>query len=197
MMQEEDAYISRLLEKLSTVEDKELIGLVRKLIEERNYLSQIANIDTLTGLNNRRVLGRIRDFGSILMCDIDNFKAINDNYGHDIGDMAIKGVGQILQESVRTADYVCRFGGDEFIIIFSNSCTEEVVKERAEEIRQKVKDKLRLGDHQITLSMGVAKREAEEKIEDVMKKADAALYASKSAGKDRISVYEQTHEKRL
>jgi len=188
-MEEKEYYIAKLEEKLPSIKDKELLDLIQKLLEERNYLSQIANIDTLTGLNNRRVLERIRDFDSVLICDIDNFKTINDSYGHSIGDKAIKGVAQVIKKSIRSADYVCRFGGDEFVVIFCN-CPEDVVKKRADFIREKVKRMLRINSNPITLSIGIAKRQNLESVEETIKKADKALYEAKREGKDRVREFE-------
>ncbi|MBP3840721.1 MAG: GGDEF domain-containing protein [Bacilli bacterium] len=191
-MSETDQLISRILEKLEKVEDKELVLLVKKLIDERNYLSEIANIDTLTGLNNRRILERIRECSGVVMCDIDDFKKVNDTYGHDIGDTVIKRVTEIIKENTRSKDYVCRFGGDEFFIGFVE-CPENIIDERIEKIRREVSnDRLltKLKD-KVTISFGFVINYNLEDLDSLIKKADKALYESKKNGRNKITKYEQ------
>lgn len=191
-MSETDQLISRILEKLEKVEDKELVLLVKKLIDERNYLSEIANIDTLTGLNNRRILERIRECSGVVMCDIDDFKKVNDTYGHDIGDTVIKRVTEIIKENTRSKDYVCRFGGDEFFIGFVE-CPENIIDERIEKIRIEVSnDRLltKLKD-KVTISFGFVINYNLEDLDSLIKKADKALYESKKNGRNKITKYEQ------
>ncbi len=191
-MNEFEDYTINIRAKLSTIEDLELRSQIERLLDERDYLSQQASIDPLTGLNNRRILERIRDYSGVLMCDIDNFKQINDNYGHDVGDLAIKAVARILKANTRSNDYICRFGGDEFILIFTD-CPEKVMDERAEKIAADVSKYIRISnntDQKITLSVGLAMKGEYEKLEQTMKKADLALYDSKRNGKNRITKYE-------
>ena len=191
-MSKTDQLISRILEKLEKVEDKELVLLVKKLIDERNYLSEIANIDTLTGLNNRRILERIRECSGVVMCDIDDFKKVNDTYGHDIGDTVIKRVTEIIKENTRSKDYVCRFGGDEFFIGFVE-CPEKIIDERIEKIRREVSnDRLltKLKD-KVTISFGFVINYNLEDLDSLIKKADKALYESKKNGRNKITKYEQ------
>ena len=197
-MDEIKDYTDIIKSKLNTIQDEELRHLIGRLLEERDYLSEIANIDTLTGLNNRRILSHIRNYSGILMCDIDNFKSINDTYGHDMGDEMIKGVGRILKESTRSSDYVCRFGGDEFIVIFCD-CPEEVLIERAEQIRTEVESKLQVPNTYrfITTSIGVAIKAEEETLTQTMKNADLALYESKNNGRNRVTVFGQEKEVRM
>ena len=193
-MEENDLYIEKLKQKLSQIDDPELYELVQKLIEERNYISSVANIDYLTGLNNRRILSRIRTFNSVLMCDIDDFKSVNDNYGHDVGDKAIKSVAKVLNDRIRVDDYICRFGGDEFIIAFKD-CPEEIVIKRAKEIVKELENKEIIPGCKITISIGIAFRDNEESITDVIKKADIALYESKENGKSQVSLFEEEKKK--
>ena len=196
-MSETDQLISRILEKLEKVEDKELVLLVKKLIDERNYLSEIANIDTLTGLNNRRILERIRECSGVVMCDIDDFKKVNDTYGHDIGDTVIKRVTEIIKENTRSKDYVCRFGGDEFFIGFVE-CPENIIDERIEKIRREVSnDRLltKLKD-KVTISFGFVINYNLEDLDSLIKKADKALYESKKNGRNKITKYEHIKTKK-
>ncbi len=191
-MHESDSYINELWEKLKNVEDKELLVLVKRLIEERNYLTEIANIDALTGLSNRRALKRVREFSGVLMMDIDDFKSVNDTFGHAIGDAVLKKVGSIIKTHTRAKDYPCRFGGDELCIVFVD-CDEEIIRTRAEAIRKSVMASAVIpgSDHEITVSIGYSFNTETEPLQDVMKEADIALYKSKEEGKNRITSYKK------
>ena len=183
-------YIEKLKIKLDSIDDQELKELINKLIEERNYLENVANIDPLTGLYNRRIIERIRTCSGILMCDIDNFKTINDTYGHDVGDYAIKSVANILLKNTRANDYVCRLGGDEFFVVFTN-CEEEIILERCNKINREISSEIKLPDHIVTLSMGIAYNKDNESVKTLLTKADEALYISKNNGKNQASVYKK------
>lgn len=189
-MLDNNNYIKTILEKIDKVEDKELVYLVKKLIQERNYLSEIANIDTLTGLNNRRILPRIRECSAAVMCDIDDFKHINDTYGHNVGDLVLKIVTETIRKNTRVNDYVCRLGGDEFLIAFVG-CSEDVINRRIECIREELSNRmteLNLGEN-ITLSVGVVINSNLENIDELIKKADKALYESKKGGRNKVTRY--------
>ena len=184
-------YIVKLREKLSSLND--LIDLVNQLIDEREYLASTVRIDPLTGLNNRRILEKVRNFGSIVMCDIDYFKQINDTYGHEMGDTVIKKVGEILLQSIRIGDIACRYGGDEFLIIF-NTDRQDVIIQRMETVMEQVKSTIPLPYHTITLSIGIAFQDENDTLESLIKKADQALYESKENGRNQISIYEKHKE---
>ena len=186
---ENDDYIYRLINKVNTIDDRELTELVQRLINERNSLSQIANIDTLTGLNNRRVLSEIQGVTGILMLDIDNFKDINDTFGHDVGDYVIKSVANIIKGNTRSSDYVCRYGGDEFLVAFID-CPKDIIKARAEKICEYIANNLKMQNNSVTVSIGIAiNNKASEQIDDIIKQADMALYQSKNNGKSQVSEY--------
>ena len=185
-----DDYIKLIREKLEGIEDKEFQNLIYKLIDERNHLSNIANIDPLTGLYNRRVLERIRDCNIVLMCDIDDFKTFNDTYGHDVGDYVIKNVANVLRENTRVNDYVCRIGGDEFFIGFTN-CEYDFILERCEKIKNEINNRIKLPNHEVTISIGISINKDNEPVSDMIKKADEALYMSKRNGKNQINCYEE------
>ena len=183
--------IEKLIEKVKKTNDYELIYLMKKLIRERDYLNELVNKDSLTGLNNRRVLKNIKEYTAVVMCDIDDYKKVNDIYGHSIGDTVIKSVGNILKLSVRDEDFVCRYGGDEFIIVFVN-CREDIVYDRVENIRKNVESRLILSNgERITMSFGIAINDKDD-LEELIKKADIALYSSKNNGKNQIKKYEIT-----
>ena len=186
------SYIQELEERIKYIDDSRTLELIKRLIEERNCLAKIANFDSLTELNNRRVLGNIHACSALAMCDIDDFKEINDFYGHNIGDEVIRNVAQIIKSCVRDTDYVCRYGGDEFLLAFIN-CPSNVVSDRLEQIRKLVSQYLPIDDSNIniTMSFGFIVSDSYEKLDDLVKKADKALYESKKRGKNQITSYSE------
>lgn len=191
---EESNYIEKLYEKLDTVDDPEFKKLVVKLIEERNYLTNAASIDPLSGLYNRRVLENIRNYELVSMIDVDNFKTINDSFGHDVGDRVIRIVSSIIKNNSRGNDYVIRYGGDEFLVVFTGGDLK-TIKERMEKIRKEVSEQIKLPNFNLTLSIGVSPYEPGCTLEDSIKKADEIMYYSKTSGKDKISTYEEISDK--
>jgi diguanylate cyclase (GGDEF)-like protein len=166
------------------------------VVKERNYLRDVANIDPLTGLNNRRALDRVREFSGVLMMDVDDFKQINDNYGHATGDSVLQKVAMILKKCTRFKDCVCRYGGDEFTIIFDD-CPREVIITRAEEIRENISTFVKVPnpEHIITTSIGLAFPEPNDRLEHTIRKADTALYISKTNGKNQINISGEKQQK--
>ncbi len=189
MTNENDLYIETLKEKLKSVGDSELVELVNRLINERMYLAETVNIDPLTGLYNRRVLSNVREVGALIMCDIDDFKMVNDTFGHDTGDKVLKSVSQIIMRNVRVGDIVCRFGGDEFMIIFGTD-KKDVVRNRMEKICSDVTRIIKLDDFDVTLSVGVAFNDNNFDVDTLFEMADKALYRSKGNGKNQITYYD-------
>jgi diguanylate cyclase (GGDEF)-like protein len=180
---EDDSYIDRLYEVR-----KEESSLVDRLVEERKYLADTVKIDPLTGLYNRRILPKIREIGTVIMCDIDYFKTINDTFGHDIGDEALKAVGTTILDNIRVGDVACRLGGDEFLIVFTTD-KFEVIDNRMKKIVDDINKRIQLPDLPITLSVGVVFNEENEQLDSLMEKADTALYQSKENGRNQVSYY--------
>ena len=147
-------------------------------------------IDALTGLHNRKILPKVRDFSTVVMCDVDDFKGINDSLGHVVGDRALRSIGHSITENIRVGDVGCRFGGDEFLIIFTTN-NREVIGRRLRKIVADANQEAKLPGLPITLSMGVAFKEDNESLEELMNKADQALYESKGNGKDQVTYYER------
>ena len=179
---------------------------------ERERLRQVAELgiltrklraaaftDALTELPNRRyAMRRLKqewEAGSkvdrpisVVMMDIDNFKAINDSFGHDVGDVVLKQVARHLRLNARSGDILCRLGGEEFLSINVN-CTVNAAMRCAERLRSAV-EKLEIVHggrvHRVTISLGVAQRSSEdETVDDLIKIADNALYMAKAAGRNR------------
>lgn len=174
--------------------------LRRKAFFLEHELTQRASHDSLTGLFNR---GQLNELGirevamarrhgrplAIAMLDIDRFKTINDTYGHDIGDMALKALGQVCRDSVRKIDHVGRFGGEEFICIMPETAEEEALV-CAERLRASV-EAMRIdtpkGIVHFTVSVGVAMYDAAQPgWETLIRKADAAMYQAKQDGRNCV-----------
>lgn len=185
---DDNSYIDRLHE----IREEET-NLLNRLIAEREYLANTIKIDPLTGLYNRRILSKVRDIGTVIMCDIDNFKTINDTLGHDVGDEAIKAVAHTILDNIRVGDVACRYGGDEFLIIFTTDIYD-VIDKRMKKIANDINNNIHLPDFPITLSIGVAFNDENEILDSLLIKADSALYKSKENGKNQITYYKNEKE---
>ncbi|MFZ5428460.1 MAG: sensor domain-containing diguanylate cyclase [Thermodesulfobacteriota bacterium] len=162
-----------------------------------------ADHDGLTRIHNRQSFDekladelkrhqRYRHSLSLLMFDLDHFKAVNDTYGHQAGDMVLKDVGIILEESSRETDFAARFGGEEFVVILPQT-NEDQAWVLAERIRRKVEQRsFQFADKsfKVTASIGVATLTpgSLDKMEDLLRKADQALYLAKSGGRNMVCV---------
>jgi two-component system cell cycle response regulator len=172
--------------------------------------ARAAVMDPLSGLFNRRYfherleeeLDRSRRHNTtvaLLMIDIDNFKRINDQFGHLVGDIVIKGVGEILKRSVRKFDLCTRFGGEEFAIVMPGSGPENSAPV-AERIRQRIEafrpPETELADVRVTASLGMAVSHRSASAEDLIARADQALYDAKHAGKNRVVEWKAPNDER-
>ncbi len=126
---------------------------------------------------------------SILFFDIDNFKKLNDEYGHKAGDGVLQQVSAIISQKVRGIDFVGRWGGEEFVVALVGSHEEDAFR-KAEEIRKAVKSRVKVGNETVTVSIGVAELKDELGFEDLIKLADKAMYIAKhERGKDNVVRY--------
>ena len=157
-------------------------------------LKKINVHDHLTNLYNRRYLDKLlagayaENAGfSVIMLDIDHFKRINDNYGHDKGDDVLRTFARIMADSVRAGDYCARFGGEEFMILLLNSELRDAVK-AAMRIKERIAKTDISGVGHITASMGVVEFDKEEDcdVEGLIKNVDELLYTAKENGRNRI-----------
>jgi diguanylate cyclase (GGDEF)-like protein/PAS domain S-box-containing protein len=181
----------------------EHVALALVNIQLRATLRERSVRDELTGLFNRRYMEETldrevrratREGGSVglIMADVDHFKAYNDTLGHAAGDDVLRMIGALLAESVRGEDVVCRFGGEEFVIILPKARPEDT-RLRAEELRERLADRTSAasasGLPEVTLSLGVAAfPDHGEDGERLLSAADEALYRAKAAGRDRVEV---------
>lgn len=186
--------VARVKNQLTTVK---LIHEKNKLIEE---LDSISRIDPLTGISNRRDMREILEneqfryerYGKVfcvLMADIDFFKKVNDQYGHDMGDFVLKKVSQILKEKCRKVDYLARWGGEEFLIVLPETSLAGGEK-AGESIRKSIEaEKFDFNEQEIsiTMSIGVACHTRKEmKLEELLKMADERLYVAKERGRNQV-----------
>lgn len=173
----------------------------RRIHAERNAMEALSNMDALTDLFNRRKIDRLIDSESkrvrsrgrfsLILIDIDNFKTINDTYGHDVGDIVLKHIAQLLKSSIRKQDYVGRWGGEEFLLVCPDTTADEAAK-FSERIRTSIESERFEKVLNVTASFGVAEYNSEN-IGDLplIKRLDGALYESKRSGKNRVSVAEK------
>lgn len=184
------------------ITNENLLKQTEELERTRDQLTVEATTDSLSTLYNRRYFTKIseqsfhmakryHDNLSIIMLDIDDFKSINDTYGHMVGDQVIKSCADVLKRIARESDVVARFGGEEFIVLLPKTDEEEALQ-LAERIRtniQAIKLCCEEGrEFDVTLSAGVSQIDdaKDEKIEEIIKRADKALYKAKSEGKNKV-----------
>jgi len=158
----------------------------------RKYLSQIIEIDPLTkALNRRALMTKLKLYVSagvpvsVMMLDIDNFKRINDTYGHLTGDKVLKELSEIIEKSLRSGDFVGRYGGEEFLIVLPRTNKETAFKV-AERIRRKIERHRFPVPEPVTVSIGVADSREGESLEELISLADERLYRAKRSGKNRV-----------
>lgn len=170
-----------------------------ELIDQVEKLRMRAFVDPLTGVWNRgaifdllsREIERARrneECLSVTMLDLDRFKSVNDNYGHAVGDDVLKEVCRRIKVAIRAYDGLGRYGGEEFLVIFPGT-DQEMAKKQAERVREAVRAKpFSLGSDEktITVSLGVATLRSEESQEELLERADRALYRAKENGRDRV-----------
>ncbi|MEG1848296.1 MAG: GGDEF domain-containing protein [Lachnospiraceae bacterium] len=179
---------------LSTIQQTEA-----SLKAQNGKLSSLANLDPLTGFYNRRCMNEFlvqavedavdecSEFG-LIMGDIDDFKSINDTYGHECGDLVLKKIAHIMQHNIRETDFICRWGGEEILLLLHN-CTYENTIRAAENIRKKIAEaSLSYGDATIHFSMtfGVHRYESNNLPSELVRKADHKLYQGKVNGKNCV-----------
>lgn len=186
---------------LSLVAVSGLAGVLRARGRLTIVLGEAATHDELTGLLNRRALhqrldeeiARTRRYGtpvSVVVADLDQFKAVNDSFGHAAGDEALRQFARVCAGELRSVDYVCRVGGEEFAVVLPNASSAQAVV-TAERIRQAVSTALHRPDGvPITASFGVAcfPTDADES-RTLLSRADEAMYRGKQLGRNRVVAF--------
>jgi len=198
---EEERLSSLVLDQNQSLKEayKKIRALNEELARANNELEQLATYDCLSGLLNRRSLFvridieidrciRLQVPMAGLMVDIDRFKDINDNYGHQCGDMVIREIGTRLAGGLRKYDYAGRYGGEEFFVILSNA-TQEHTFGISERFRREIEETVFMCGEQtfhITVSVGVSRYIPAERREAWLERADQAMYRAKQEGRNRV-----------
>jgi diguanylate cyclase (GGDEF)-like protein len=144
-------------------------------------------------MNCFRLAHRQKSNASIAMLDLDHFKSVNDTYGHATGDKVLSGLGQLLSRSLRTTDYIGRYGGEEFMIVLVGASPEESIEKL-----NAIKDAFSAIDFEFndtvfraTFSIGLADLAENNSLPHAINQADQALYASKVGGRNKISIFKE------
>jgi len=172
-----------------------MLCIVHDITEQKRLeleLEQAAQHDAMTGLLNRRQFYTITESQlptqqqfSLLLVDTDRFKSINDVFGHLKGDEVLVSLARTLEACIRTEDYVFRWGGEEFAILLPRTPLETAMQ-IAETIRVAVSRIAIPGLPRFTVSIGVARREQSESIDELFKRVDDALYRAKNEGRNKV-----------
>ncbi|OCC15296.1 diguanylate cyclase/phosphodiesterase (GGDEF & EAL domains) with PAS/PAC sensor(s) [Dissulfuribacter thermophilus] len=179
----------------------------KKLLEQSRTIEKLKErlrLDPLTGLLNRhalitdlaREISRARRYNyplSLMMIDVDDFKDINDSYGHITGDKVLQKLAEIFESSVRETDLVYRYGGEEFVIVCPHTDCDSAIN-LAERLRRKIRRYRFVPEDtsktiSVSVSIGVTQVDDNEDVETLIKRADEALYSSKISGKDQTTKY--------
>ncbi|MBF7074330.1 diguanylate cyclase [Glaciecola sp. MH2013] len=179
---------------------KQLLTRLSRALAVKDFVSK----DTLTGvlnhgeimeaaMNSYRLSQRQKSPVSLAMLDLDHFKAVNDTFGHAAGDKVLSGLGQLLKRSLRTTDYIGRYGGEEFLLVFVGSTTEDAaaklnhIREAFELIEFEAKSQ----KFRCTFSAGLIDLGNNMSLPHAVNQADQALYLSKEAGRNTVTIYEE------
>lgn len=189
-----NSHYERLINKFKSLIEKHL-----EIIDKNKALQKLAEIDTLTNIYNRRTFFikaeaefkrafRYNHPLSILLFDIDHFKNVNDNFGHQAGDEVLKRLAATVDSLVRFCDIFGRYGGEEFIIVLAETDYHSA-KIAAERIRKTVANLLVTYDSiaiQITVSIGIGTLEDDQELSSIINRADTALYQAKNKGRNCV-----------
>jgi len=185
-----------------------------ELKEKIKHIENLLTLDPLTEVYNRRYIeeelkslfeeveaikqNKERRTGkedqlSIIFLDIDDFKKVNDNYGHEAGDIVLKEISGLIKKNIRSSDKVARYGGEEFIIVLVKASKEDAYQ-KAEHVRKLIsqtKIKINTKDFlTVTVTLGVASLSNEKSIKELLNKADKVLYEGKKSGKNKTTIAE-------
>ena len=205
---DKDTRYYRVSMSLVTLKNRSVIAkifLFREITDNVNLMRELekaAYMDSLTGIFNRRhfielanmeINRALRQNQSIYsaMLDLDLFKNVNDTYGHAAGDAVLKKTAEVIHAAIRSYDLLGRYGGEEFVLLFSNLETDEALK-LMERIRENMENAITVYEDikiKITCSIGMARFEENDTLENSIKKADEALYNAKNAGRNLVKIY--------
>lgn len=172
--------------------------ILKKLKNQKESLKKMAQTDYLTNIYNRSKFDNILEYEckkherykenfSLVFIDIDYFKKVNDQYGHDVGDSVLVELCNIISKNIRTSDTFARWGGEEFVLLLSQTTLSQ-----AKRIATKLRKLVEFYEFEvvgnITVSMGLVQYEANDTIDEFIKKADEALYKAKEKGRNRVEI---------
>jgi len=180
--------------------DDDLLQKIKELHKENAKLRSLSLIDNLTGLSNKRFFWmqlatemartkRTRDSCTLMMIDLDNFKCLNDTFGHLEGDKFLEEFGRIMHNSSRSTDLPCRYGGDEFALIMPATSVTDALK-TGERLKNIVADMPQKSNPPISLSIGIAEYTSFSpySMNEFVRAADMAMYEAKGGGKNQIHI---------
>jgi diguanylate cyclase (GGDEF)-like protein len=184
----------------------ELRNRQRDLVNANERLYVMATTDALTGLRNRRFfldalqqeIARSRRSErplSVLAIDVDHFKAVNDDYGHDIGDKVLQALSRTILEEIRCADRTGRIGGEEFAVLLPDLAESDALKVCNRLLTRVRSTKINAGGNEITCTISIGLAEGtkdDDSVSSLLKRADSALYWAKERGRDRVEIAEMT-----
>lgn len=195
--EDDEPYPIKELEGRNSVLQKLVDKQTAELKEALYEINILASTDKLTGLYNRHILdeklideiARSSRYGnhlSLILIDVDHFKVINDKYGHLAGDKTLKALAQILQKNTRNTDLIGRWGGDEFLIICSETDSDQAYSV-AEKIRTDVNKHHFSTQDTHTVSIGISTYQAQDSYDTLFQRADKAIYESKANGRNQVT----------
>lgn len=177
-----------------------LLHKIKELREENMRLRSLALVDNLTGLGNKRFfwmqleteMARTKRTGhpcTLMMIDLDNFKSLNDAFGHLEGDKFLEAFGRIMHENSRSTDLPCRYGGDEFALIMPATTVMHTLR-TAERLKNILAGMPQESDPRVTLSIGISEYSpfSQYTAKEFVRAADESLYQAKKEGKDKVCV---------
>ncbi len=199
----QEELLARVNTHLELKKSKELLKKYISELENKNdELDKMSKTDYLTGLANRRfMMERIKEElarkerngtnMSILMCDIDHFKKINDSFGHEIGDLVIKEVTNNINRILRKYDIVSRWGGEEFLILLPDIGKNEacIIAEKIRKEVENTKIQAQKIECRVSITIGVTEYDEKISVSDNINNADDALYQGKNSGRNKIEFY--------
>lgn len=186
------------LKVLDPAVKKSLSKLIKELEKNIDYLYELATIDEKTGVYNNKFFKTISEMEldkakrgleplSLLIIDLDNFKKLNDTYGHLIGDKMLQRLGHVLKENTRKYDIVSRFGGEEFVILLPNTKIKRA-KTVCERLRKKVENDNEMKKYNVTMSGGLTEYKKGDSVKKMQLRADKGVYKAKKLGKNRLEI---------
>ncbi|MBU1620129.1 MAG: sensor domain-containing diguanylate cyclase [Gammaproteobacteria bacterium] len=170
---------------------------IDKLYQQAQQMENLAHTDELTGLDNRRAFQtKFEQYQlqsetqgaplALMMIDIDEFKQLNDQHGHETGDQALQHLAKVLAAVARQSDIACRLGGDEFVLAAGNTDAQGLLH-LAERVQQQFKQQMQQSGLESSLSIGIASS-VESPLEQLLQRADQALYKAKESGRNRVEI---------